>query len=162
MADTDTQQILGAIKESGERTEAAITDLTKAIRGMSERIVEGFAAASGRAPVRNGNGGMYGLIATFATVVVSLAILFMGQLGSLRDYVDVLDKHQLERVTATDILLQKEIAASQALVAEEVLGLEGQILAEINATRSLDIIQQDRIDEIKQWFGPPKLRNDGP
>lgn len=145
-----SEQILEAIKESGGRQEKALNSLAEEIRDLSKSIVKGFSAERITQP--GGNGGMYGIIATFATVIISLGAIFFSQQQSQRDMMLVLDDHNKERILQLDEKLQIEVLKAKAEV-------EAQFTQVGVEARQQHVAQQTLIEDIKGWFGAPQLRN---
>lgn len=162
MAD-DSTVILDAIEKSSSRTEVAINTLSGEIRTMAHAITEGFHAAPHYKP--NGNGGLYGIVASFSIVIISLGSIFFAMIGSQAERTSLLAEFQRERleifeshVDATlselDVKLQQEIGAEAALRDQRFTQADKDSGTRHDA-------QQKEIDEMKGWFRPPRLRIDG-
>jgi len=162
MAD-DPSSILRAIEKSSDRTEAALSELSGEIRVMCNAITESLSRP-------HNNGGLYGIIASFVVVIISLGSIGFSAIDSVSDRSDLLAEFQKERasfqeerlqtftqyvdsiLTELDIKLQQEIAAEAALRDRRFADVDADSSNRHNA-------QQAQIDEIKAWFKAPALRN---
>lgn len=152
--------VLGATKESSERMERGLAELSGEIRTMAHAITAGFS----RAPaISNGNGGLYGIIATFAVVIISLGSIFFAMIASQSDRVDLLAAFQKERLAifsqhTDEVLAELDVKLQLEISAEAALRDRRFAQAEADSANRHDA-QQAQIDEIKAWFKPPALRN---
>jgi len=83
----DSVSILRAIEKSSERTETVIGELSNEIRVMAHAITEGFSRPSFK---HNSNGGLYGVIATFAVVIIALGSIFFSMIAGQSERTDLL------------------------------------------------------------------------
>lgn len=159
--------VLSAIEKSSERTEKALAELSGEIRTMAHAITEGFSRTHLQ---RNGNGGLYGIIASFVVVIISLGSIFFSMIGGLSERSDMLAGFQKERAQfqeerlqtfegyVANILDELDIKLQQEIAAEAALRDRRFAQAEADSANRHEA-QQAQIDEIKAWFRAPALRN---
>lgn len=100
-------------------------------------------------PIAGGRNGQAWAIATFTTVILALVAVGYRDSSHSRELMAMQAAHQSERVLELDAKLQKEIEASADLFEQ----------AEKDSAHRHET-QQVEIQEIKNWFKAPRLRND--
>lgn len=120
------------------------------------------------------NGGLYGIVATFVVVIISLGSIFFSMLASQNDRIDMLIAAQNDRLdlladfqrerletfgqSVNSILAELDIKLQQEIMAEAALRDRRFSQAESDSEHRHEA-QQTQINEIKGWFKPPALRN---
>ncbi len=114
----------------------------------------------------HGNGGLIiAIVAPFTIVILALATIFATMISGLAKDAELRDDFQRERlaiyttsfdakVVEMDIKLQQEIQAEAALRDRRFSQAESDSTNRHNA-------QQAQINEMKSWFRPPALRDNG-
>lgn len=119
---------------------------------------------------RNSNGGLYGVIATFVVVIISLGTNFSSMIEDQRERVDLLAEFQEERLKSesnrADLLAtfqQEKLDSFMLEIKSDLFELDKYLQLEFNKadidSEHRHNEQQEQIDEIKAWFKPPALRN---
>lgn len=148
MASEDTQVILSAMKEQGQRHEKAFGDLASEIRDMSAAIVKGFAQSRGVTPTGvNGKGLLFGVAAIVFGLMAPMYIM-------VKSVSDAVVDHQglVAHPVATEHL---------AKLSEQLKEVETQFagVREVMSIRSEN--NKEHVAEIRSWFGAPPLKVDG-